>query len=114
MEKKSENKRRVRLLGLKKFQETDRAKKARQAAKNKSGGKLKKSLLNVENEKKLRKNIPVNIKPLQTTRVNLLSQSLRGKELKRHHQEESCVSSFQMNFLLLQIRQGRRRYTNAV
>ena len=67
MEKKSKNKRRVRLLGLKKFQETDRAKKARQAAKNKNGGKLKKSLLNVENEKKLRKNTPVNIKPFHHT-----------------------------------------------
>lgn len=33
MEQKSESKRRVRLLGLKKFQEIDRARKARQAAK---------------------------------------------------------------------------------
>lgn len=35
MEQTSENKRRVRLLGLKKFQEIDKARKARQAAKQK-------------------------------------------------------------------------------
>lgn len=67
MEQTSENKRRVRLLGLKKFQEIDRARKARQAAKQKRGGKLKKSLLNVENKKKLRNNTPVNIKPFHHT-----------------------------------------------
>lgn len=39
MKQTSENKRRVRLLGLKKFQEIDKARKARQAAKQKRGGK---------------------------------------------------------------------------
>ena len=41
MEQISENKRRVRLLGLKKFQEIDRARKARQAAKQKEMVNLK-------------------------------------------------------------------------
>lgn len=67
MEQISENKRRVRLLGLKKFQEIDRARKARQAAKQKKGGKLKKNLLDVENKKKLRNNKPMNIKPFHHT-----------------------------------------------
>lgn len=67
MEQTSENKRRVRLLGLKKFQEIDKARKARQAAKQKRGGKLKKSLLDVENKKKLRSNAPINIKPFHHT-----------------------------------------------
>lgn len=67
MEQTSENKRRVRLLGLKKFQEIDRARKARQAAKQKRGGKLKKNLLDVENKKKLRNNKPINIKPFHHT-----------------------------------------------
>ena len=67
MEQTSENKRRVRLLGLKKFQEIDKARKARQAAKQKRGGKLKKNLLDVENKKKLRNNKPINIKPFHHT-----------------------------------------------
>lgn len=41
MEQTSENKRRVKLLGLKKFQEIDRARKARQAAKQKEVVNLK-------------------------------------------------------------------------
>lgn len=67
MEQKSENKKRVRLLGLKKFQEIDRARKARQAAKNKKGGKINKNLSDVENKKNLRNNIPVNRKPFHHT-----------------------------------------------
>lgn len=68
MKQISENKRRVRLLGLKEFQKTDRARKARQAAKNKKGGKIKKSLPNVEsNEKKLHNYVTVNIKPFHHT-----------------------------------------------
>lgn len=68
MKQTSENKRRVRLLGLKEFQKTDRARKARQAAKNKKGGKIKKNLPNVEsNEKKLHNYVTVNIKPFHHT-----------------------------------------------
>lgn len=68
MKQTSENKRRVRLLGLKEFQKTDRARKARQEAKNKKGGKIKKSLPNVEsNERKLYNYVTVNIKPFHHT-----------------------------------------------
>lgn len=68
MKQTSENKRRVRLLGLKEFQKTDRARKARQAAKNKKGGKIKKSLPNVEsNERKLHNYVTINIKPFHHT-----------------------------------------------
>lgn len=68
MKQTSENKRRVRLLGLKEFQKTDRARKARQEAKNKKGGKIKKSLPNVENnERKLHNYVTVNIKPFHHT-----------------------------------------------
>lgn len=68
MKQTSENKRRVRLLGLKEFQKTDRARKARQEAKNKKGGKIKKSLPNVEsNERKLHNYVAVNIKPFHHT-----------------------------------------------
>ena len=68
MKQTSENKRRVRLLGLKEFQKTDRARKARQAAKNKKGGRIKKSLPNVEsNERKLHNYVTVNIKPFHHT-----------------------------------------------
>lgn len=68
MKQKSENKRRVRLLGLKEFQKVDRARKARQAAKTKKGGKIKKNLPNVEyNDKKLYNNTTVLIKPFHHT-----------------------------------------------
>ena len=68
MKQTSENKRRVKLLGLKEFQKTDRARKARQAAKNKKGGKIKKSLPNVEsNERKLHNYVTINIKPFHHT-----------------------------------------------
>ena len=68
MKQTSENKRRVRLLGLKEFQKTDRARKARQAAKNKKGGKIKKDMPNVEsNEKKLNNGITISVKPLHHT-----------------------------------------------
>lgn len=68
MKQTSENKRRVRLLGLKEFQKVDRARKARQTAKNKKGGKIKKNLPNVEyNDKKLYNNTTVLIKPFYHT-----------------------------------------------
>ena len=68
MKQTSENKRRVRLLGLKEFQKTDRARKARQAAKNKKGGKIKKSMPNVEsNEKKLYNGITISVRPFHHT-----------------------------------------------
>lgn len=69
MEKKSENKkRRVKLLGLKKFQETDRAKKARQAAKTKKGGKIKKNLPNLEhNDKKFHDGTTLITRPFHHT-----------------------------------------------
>ena len=68
MKQTSENKRRVRLLGLKEFQKTDRARKARQAAKNKKGGKIKKNIPNVEsNEKKLYNGITISVKPFHHT-----------------------------------------------
>lgn len=68
MKQTSENKRRVRLLGLKEFQKTDRARKTRQAAKNKKGGKIKKSLPNVKsNERKLHNYVTINIKPFHHT-----------------------------------------------
>lgn len=68
MKQTSENKRRVRLLGLKEFQKTDRARKARQAAKNKKGGKIKKDMPNVEsNEKKLYNGITISVKSFHHT-----------------------------------------------
>ena len=68
MKQTSENKRRVRLLGLKKFQEIDRARKARQAAKNKKGGKIKKDLPNLEhNDGKLHSNTTPSIRPFHHT-----------------------------------------------
>lgn len=68
MKQTSENKRRVRLLGLKKFQEIDRARKARQAAKNKKGGKIKKDLPDLEhNDGKLHSNITPSIRPFHHT-----------------------------------------------
>lgn len=68
MKQTSENKRRVRLLGLKEFQKTDRARKARQEAKNKKGGKIKKSLPNVKhNDKKLYNGITVSVRHFHHT-----------------------------------------------
>lgn len=68
MKQTSENKRRVRLFGLKEFQKTDRARKARQTAKNKKGGKIKKGMSNVEsNEKKLYNGITISVRPFHHT-----------------------------------------------
>lgn len=68
MKQTSENKRRVRLLGLKKFQEIDRTRKARQAAKNKKDGKIKKNLPDLEhNDGKLHSNTTPSIRLFRHT-----------------------------------------------
>lgn len=115
MKQTSKTKRRIRLLRLKEFQKTDRARKARQAAKNKKGGKIKKSLPNVEsNERELHNYVTVNIKPFHHTddKNKFAKKVVKKEKVEKYHQEKSCVLLFQMDFLLLQRKQERRRYTN--